>query len=209
MLKKNRRDEKYFNSTRGQIVTLLRTGLRTVEELAQALGITDNAVRAHLAALERDGLVRQNGSKRGIGKPAYTYELTAAAERLFPKAYDLVLNRLLGVLSRRSNPQELEELLREVGRNLASEQVPLGGDTRTRLKAATNLLNELGGMATLEENQGQFFIRGFDCPLAALVPDHPQVCQLAEALVSEYTGLQMKETCNQQEPARCSFQVLS
>jgi DNA-binding transcriptional ArsR family regulator len=35
---------------------------RTVEELAQALDLTDNGVRAHLTTLERDGIVRQRGS---------------------------------------------------------------------------------------------------------------------------------------------------
>ena len=52
------RDERFFASTRGRVTTLLRQGDRTVEELAQALGLTDNAVRAHLVTLERDGLVR-------------------------------------------------------------------------------------------------------------------------------------------------------
>ena len=33
--------------------------------LADALGLTDNAVRAHLFAVERDGLVRPSGTRRG------------------------------------------------------------------------------------------------------------------------------------------------
>ncbi|MDQ4000884.1 MAG: winged helix-turn-helix domain-containing protein, partial [Actinomycetota bacterium] len=72
-------DEKFFESTRGQVVALLRRSDRTVEELARALGLTDNGVRVHLAVLERDGIVRQRGSVRrssGGGKPAYVYELT-------------------------------------------------------------------------------------------------------------------------------------
>src|SRR5512135_2794287 len=49
----------FFASRRGQIITLLRRSSRTADELAQALGLTHTAVRAHLAALERDGLVHQ------------------------------------------------------------------------------------------------------------------------------------------------------
>ena len=66
---------RFLETTRGQIVALLRRGARTVEDLAKALGLTDNAIRAHLAALERDGLVRPDGSRRGIGagKPALVY----------------------------------------------------------------------------------------------------------------------------------------
>ncbi|MDP9487804.1 MAG: helix-turn-helix domain-containing protein, partial [Actinomycetota bacterium] len=96
------RDERFFASTRGQVVTLLRRSARTVEELARVLGLTDNGIRAHLAALERDGIVRQRGVvRRGSGKPAYVYGLTSQAEGLFPKAYGPVLRELLDVLAER------------------------------------------------------------------------------------------------------------
>jgi DNA-binding CsgD family transcriptional regulator len=64
-------DRKFFVSTRGRIVTLLRCTGRTVEELARALGLTDNGVRSHLAILERDGIVRQHGtvSHEGAANP--------------------------------------------------------------------------------------------------------------------------------------------
>src|SRR3712207_1307210 len=94
-----RPDQRFFSTTRGQVVQLLRRASRTVEELARALELTDNAVRAHLAALERDGLVRQGGLRRGPGKPSYTYGLTPESERLFPKPYGPVLRRLLDVLA--------------------------------------------------------------------------------------------------------------
>jgi predicted ArsR family transcriptional regulator len=108
-------DERFFESTRGKIVTLLRRSGRTVEELARALSLTDNGVRAHLAVLERDGIVRQRGSVRrssGGGKPAYVYGLTEQAEDLFPKAYEPALRRLLDVLSERLGSGESEALLR-------------------------------------------------------------------------------------------------
>ena len=56
--------------------------------MARALGLTDNAVRAHLATLERDGMVRQAGSRRptGAGKPATLYELQPDTETLLSRA---------------------------------------------------------------------------------------------------------------------------
>jgi predicted ArsR family transcriptional regulator len=47
-----------LKSTRGRILDLLRAKEQTVNELAAALELTDNAVRAHLLSLERDGLAR-------------------------------------------------------------------------------------------------------------------------------------------------------
>ena len=58
-------DKRFWSSTRGRIVLLLRRGSRTVHELAVALGLTDNAVRTHLTALERDGLVAPSGTRPG------------------------------------------------------------------------------------------------------------------------------------------------
>src|SRR5262245_13833383 len=66
-------NQRFFASTRGRIITLLRRASRTVDELAQVLGLTDNAVRAHLNTLERDGFVQQRGARRGNSKPSYVY----------------------------------------------------------------------------------------------------------------------------------------
>ena len=47
-----------MESTCGRMVTLLRRVGLTVEELAKVVGLTGNGVPAHLATLERDGVVR-------------------------------------------------------------------------------------------------------------------------------------------------------
>src|ERR1044072_2405358 len=105
-------DRRFMESTRGRVVSLLRGEPRTVEELATRLELTDNAVRAHLATLERDGIVRQSGIRRGARKPHFTYALTDEADRLFPKAYDALLNQLIAVLKHRLSPSEIEDALR-------------------------------------------------------------------------------------------------
>jgi len=73
---------KFDGPTRGQILALLRRGQMTVDELAQAIGVTDNAVRMHLAALERDGLARAVGVRRegNVGKPATLYAVPPEAD---------------------------------------------------------------------------------------------------------------------------------
>src|SRR5215217_4418285 len=90
-------NQRFLETTRGRILGLLRCGARTVEELAQAISLTDNAVRAHLATLERDGMVRSAGIRRGAGagKPSTLYELPPEAELVFSRAYPPVLTALL------------------------------------------------------------------------------------------------------------------
>ncbi|MCA1666754.1 MAG: helix-turn-helix domain-containing protein, partial [Thermomicrobia bacterium] len=88
-------NKRFWGSTRGRIITLLRRASRTVDELAQTLDLTDNAVRAQIATLKQDGLVEQRGVRRSTSKPAYAYDLTPEAEQLFPKAYAPALAQLL------------------------------------------------------------------------------------------------------------------
>src|SRR5207245_2177979 len=108
-------------STRGRVISLLRRASRTVSELSKALRVTDNAVRATLATLERDGLVRPGAKRPGVRKPNQAYELTAAAEALFPKPYGLLLKELFEVLTERLGPRARGEILRALAGRLADQ----------------------------------------------------------------------------------------
>lgn len=202
-------DERFFDSTRGRVVTMLRGEARTVEELARELDLTDNAVRAHLATLERDGLVRRHGARRGFRKPHFTYTLSPEAEALFPKAYDILLNQLIGALKGRMRPKALEDLLREVGRALDAGQA-LGGKKESlerRTNRAVDALAQLGGKAQAVREGDGLLIRSDACPLAAAVAEHPEVCLLAEALVAQIVGAAAEERCDREGAPKCVFAV--
>jgi predicted ArsR family transcriptional regulator len=205
----SRWDQRFFTSTRGQIVTLLRRTRQTVDDLAAALRLTDNAVRAHLVQLERDGLVRQRGVRRGERRPALVYELTPDAEQLFPKAYVPAMRQLLEVLASRTSSDQLEDIVREAGRRLAEGRAAQHGDERARLDAAAVVLSALGGLSEVETGpSGQLELRGYACPLGELVADRPELCALAESIVAEVSGLYVQENCDRQaEPPRCRFSV--
>jgi predicted ArsR family transcriptional regulator len=201
-------DERFFESTRGQIVTMLRSSACTVEDLAEKLNLTDNAVRAHLATLERDGLVRQSGLRRGPRKPHFTYVLTHEADKLFPKAYDTLLNQLIAVLKDRLTPPEIEAVLREVGRSVAADNA--GRDDvsfDTRVQRAVKVLETIGGSAEVEKHGDKIVIRGNGCPLAAAVSAHPEVCRLAETLVAEVVKAPVVEHCNREGRPSCRFEI--
>jgi predicted ArsR family transcriptional regulator len=206
---KTKLDKRFFDSTRGRIVTLLRGTTRTVNELAKELALTDNAVRAHLLSLERDGLVTQSGIQRGTRKPHFAYELTDEAEHLFPKAYDALLNQLIVVLKSRLAPATLEEILQEVGRSLAANKnlSAQNGDLKSRARKALDALEAIGGAARLEEDGDKLFIRSGGCPLATAVADHPEICRLAEALLTEIVGAKVQERCDREGSPQCAFEI--
>src|SRR6476620_5351888 len=200
---KTKLGERFFESTRGRIVSLLRGETLTVNELTEKLQLTDNAVRAHLLTLERDGLIKQSGVRRGFRKPHFAYKLTHDAEGLFPKAYDLLLNALINVLKNRLDPKAIAEVLREVGRSLAAGQASLKGSLESRARVAVKALEALGGSARIEKEETKLIIRSGSCPLAVAVSEHPEVCQLAEALLTEIVGVPVQERCDRDGPPQC------
>jgi predicted ArsR family transcriptional regulator len=137
------------------------------------------------------------------------YALTPEAAELFPRAYAPVLDGLLDALSQRLPPGVLEETVREVGRQMARERPLARGDLRERAVAAAALLEELGGMPEVREVDGAVWIAAWSCPLAAVVPSHPELCRLVEALLAEMMDALVRERCERDEPPRCSFEVVS
>ena len=210
-MKSTKLDKRFFESTRGRIVLLLRGSERTVDELAKELELTDNAVRAHLLALERDGLVQQSGVIKGFRKPHFAYILTREADQLFPKSYDSLFNQLLDVLKNRLSARALKEVLYEVGRKVASKQSfeakKQYQSLDARLNRALKALEELGGAAELIRERGKIVISSNSCPLAAAVVDHPEVCKVAESLVEEIVGMPVREVCNREHMPQCRFEV--
>ncbi|HEX6058559.1 MAG TPA: helix-turn-helix domain-containing protein, partial [Gemmatimonadaceae bacterium] len=190
---------RFLETTRGQIVALLRRRAHSVDELAQALGLTANAIRAHLSTLERDGLVRQEGVRRGpgAGKPATLYEIHPAAEPLFSRAYAPVLGALLDELVAQLPEDRSDALMEAVGRRLASELGrPPAGDLEARARAGAALLDSLGGETLLERGEDALVIRGCGgCPLSATVSRRPELCRAVEALLSEYIGATVQQRC--------------
>jgi predicted ArsR family transcriptional regulator len=202
---------RFPQTTRGRVLIHLRRGPATVEELAQALGLTDNAIRAHLTALERDGLVRQTGLRRGpgAGKPAAVYELAAEAEIGFSRAYAPVLTALLDELSARMPVADTEAVLLEAGSRLASAVPTPSTGLEERVREAAALLNELGGDVRVEREEGGLRIRGSGCPLSATVARRPEACRAVQGLLSEVIGAPVVLCCERQPRPRCCFTVPS
>jgi predicted ArsR family transcriptional regulator len=197
-------------NTRGRLIALLRRSPHTVEELATALGVTDNAVRAQLVTLERDGMVRQHGLRRGSGKPSFSYALRSDFEPLLSKAYIPMLVRLLRGMGERLPASQMTDLLNEVGQAWAGELPRLSGDLRSRVVAASNLLNDLGGVTEIEQDHRCLVIRGYSCPLALAVRENRGVCVAVQALLSRYLGENVVEHCDREgERVQCRFEVQS
>lgn len=204
-------------SSRAQILALLRRGEKAVDELAAAIGVSDNAVRLHLTTLERDGLVRAARLRREgqVGKPATVYAITRDGDAAFSKAYEPLLTSLLVTLAGRLDTRELADILRDVGRQLASTAPgsnavdDRGGASslEARVHEAVGVLQSIGGDAEVDRTNNGFLIRAFSCPLSRSVDACPPLCGAIEELVAGITGAKVKEQCDRGDRPRCAFAV--
>lgn len=197
-------------STREQIVAELRRGQHTVEELAVAIGVTDNSVRAHLAALEREGFVRIEALRRtpGAGKPAAVYGLQLAADVASSAAYPSVLAAVVEVLMESLPDRDATALLEEVGHRLArTAGGRASGNDEQRVEAAASALVALGGDLEVGRDGENLVIQGFGCPLASAVSSRPEMCNAVQVFVADVADAVTHQHCHHGERPRCRFIV--
>src|SRR6185437_12553342 len=200
--------ERLTGETTSKLLSLLRRSRLTITALADALHLTDNAVRTHIAALERDGIVEHVGTERGTGgKPARVYGLTGEGEELFPKAYALVLGGLVEEIARVDGWERATALLRAVGQRAAPAASAASADREGRVAAAATALRSLGGDVEVQRTERGYTLQGYGCPLSAVTMKHPEVCALARALVEEITGQSVTECCERNGRPRCNFRI--
>jgi DeoR family transcriptional regulator, suf operon transcriptional repressor len=202
--------QQLLDTSRGRIVTLLRGGGLTADDIARTLRLTRSAVRIQITAMERDGVVQTVGKRPGTTRPSRIFALTPEVELLLSKAYIPLLTGLVDVFADALPPDQVETLLRETGCLLA-RQLTRGkrvtGGLRSRVASVSAMMNEQLGAMTRVESNGMIVIRGAGCPLAALTGKHKGVCLALESLVTEIVGVPVRECCDRRDRPQCCFEI--
>jgi predicted ArsR family transcriptional regulator len=199
------------DGTRDRLLALLREGTWTVDDLAEKLGVTDNAVRFHLDALESLGTVRREGVRKAgvVGQPASIYSLSPAGEEAFSRAYAPVLIAVLEELRERTSAPQVVAFLKRVGKRLARGFSHSDGPLSTRVTDASTMLNALGGITSVEKSGKTFRIVGRACPLSRAVEADHCVCAAVTTLVAEVVGADVTERCDRSGRPKCCFEISS
>jgi predicted ArsR family transcriptional regulator len=200
-----------IKGTRGRVLALLREGAWTVDDLAARLGLTDNAVRFHLDALEQAGTVVKGALRRGggAGQPAVLYSLSVAGEEAFSRAYAPVLIAFLQELRQQMSTSQLLAFLKRIGKRLAPASRATAASLQTRVEGASDLLNSLGGVTAVEKKGTSYRIVGRACPLSRAVEEDHCVCAAVTSLVAEVVGADVTERCDRSGRPRCCFEISS
>jgi predicted ArsR family transcriptional regulator len=164
----------------------------TVDELSRALQITRNAVRQHLAVMERDGLVAQSVTRPTGGRPEQLYVLGERGRELFPRHYSWFSQLLIESMIEEAGHEALGARLDALGRRVAAQlksQSPAPGDTPQRIASLAQLMANLGYHArAVPAAEGLPQIEADNCVFHHLAARNPEVCRFDLALLSTYVG---------------------
>ncbi|MEO1146249.1 MAG: metalloregulator ArsR/SmtB family transcription factor [Cyanobacteria bacterium J06638_22] len=188
--------------TRRALVNLLKQeGAMDSQALAEQLGVSAMAVRQHLYALQEEKLVTYEEEPRAMGRPAKLWQLTAAADRLFPDGYAELTLGLIQSAIEAFGDEGFEKLLDVRTRHQIT-------DYQTRISSKDSLANKLnalaqqrtdeGYMAEVEMlNDGSFLLIENHCPICAAANACTGLCdrelEVFQSVLGEETRVERTE----------------
>ncbi|MFL0402511.1 helix-turn-helix transcriptional regulator [Bacillus nitratireducens] len=201
-------------TTKEEIIQLLKVkGEHTVAELAEALEITEMAIRRHLSKLENDELIYSKMVRQHIGRPTYLYGISQKGEDTFPKEYKQFAIDMLEDLARMGDEKILRYVLKERTKRM-EEQL------QKRVSNQKNLAYKVQEIAAMQEKNGymvqikrdgenSFVIEKQNCPLKEIAERFPQVCEDEKEMYNRlFAGADVKTLANMCEgDCSCSYQV--
>ncbi|HWK75614.1 MAG TPA: HTH domain-containing protein [Povalibacter sp.] len=165
----------------------------SVDELAQALGVTRTAVRQHLAALMRDGLVATGATRASGGRPQQLFVLTDGGKEAFPRHYSWFAQLLVEEIAKEHGTAGLRARLGRIASVVVAQmpqqqRPPNTAGSREKIEKLAGLMDELGYDAHMVKDKSGPVIEADNCVFHELAMRHPEICHFDLALLSGYTG---------------------
>ncbi len=186
-----------------------KSGL-TVVELSTQLKITRNAIRQHLVALEKEGLVAHGDSRPSGGRPEQLYVLTDAGRELFPRHYSWFAQLVVESIKQESGAQALRERLGAMGAGVAQQLRSQNAgleNPRQKVEKLSEIMEELGYDAnTPTLSDGALVIEADNCIFHHLAMANPEICQFDLDLLSTFTDSEVEhQECMAKGENVCRF----
>lgn len=183
-------------TTRRRILEALRRrGSATLQQLADAVGITRMGVHQHVKSLVASELVRVEREKNGVGRPRHRYALTEAANDVFPHRYDELAKGLVADVVAVGGAELLDRVFRERCDRLERlyRDRTSGKPLVERVRAVAEILEENGNMADWQQvDERTFVIREHNCAICELAKGHDAACRYELALLQRLLGAEVR-----------------
>jgi len=200
-----------IENTREKIVHAIRSqGRISVNELAEAAGVSPVSVRHHLAALAADQLIKAEEDRHGVGRPRKLYSLTERAFEQTPGRYLRLTHRILERMKDNLTDAEMQALFADIAGSMADEIDPLirNQPLDQRIQVLSDFLNEEGFAVEIEQEGSQLTLRELACPYFQISREHPEVCAISRTLISRTLGVDVeRQQWLMNGDTHCSFSL--
>ncbi len=200
------------SSLRRDLVLRLRLdGPSSPDQLAVRLGASRTGVLQQLRALELADLVSRQTVRHGVGRPRHLYDVTAAAQDLFPATYDALASGLLAAIGAVGGDALLEEVFaarrRQLGdrvRDQLSERVAPDASLAERVHGLADVQAQHGYLAdTVIGLDGAILLREHNCAIYHVASTTPAACQAELELFREVLGADVQRETHIAAGDRC------
>lgn len=200
-----------LHETRQKIIEYLKEkDEATVDELAAVVNLTPMAVRYHLNVLQKDNLISAPTVRRpeGRGRPQQVYQLTEAADELFPVDYYSLTDYILYELTVQMGEEWVHQLFDRIADRLVKEAPAVKDDQsiEERLDQVIHFLKEKGFVVEWEADKESYLIHAHSCPYRQVAKDHNQVCLLDKRIIAAMLNAQPTRTaCLTRGDGHCTY----
>lgn len=188
-----------YRGPRGQIlVDLKRNGSNTARGLAEALGLSLNAVRHHLRELEQEELVHHRREQRGLGAPTFAFHLSPAGDGLFPQRYKEIVTDVLDRIAERAGREAVTGALEDRFEVLARriEDRTAAAEPAARLEIVRRALQDDGFMADWTVDGDGYRLTEHHCAFRELAERFPEVCDAEARFLARVLSARVERTAH-------------
>ncbi|MDN5752100.1 MAG: HTH domain-containing protein [Nitrosospira sp.] len=183
-----------------QLLKLLRgskSGL-SVDELAQELEITRNAVRQHLASLEAERLVEAGITRpSGGGRPQQLYILTELGKEMSPRQYSWLAQLVVASVQREGGAEKRGRRMKEIGVNVAHQirsQYPGLTTHEEKVEKLAEVMDLLGYNArNVTVPGGETVIEADNCVFHPMAQKDLEICNIDRGLMGTFTDSKVEQ----------------
>jgi predicted ArsR family transcriptional regulator len=198
------------------LLRLRQSGPASPDELAAALGASRTGVLQQLRTLEAANLVRHETERHGVGRPRHRYDVTPAAQRLFPSNYSGLAAGLLQAIRSVGGHELLDEVLaahrRRIGQRVLQvldDRVPADAPLVDRVRALAVIQDEQGYLSDVQiAPDGTIRLHERNCAVYQVANGEPAVCAAELELFRDVLGRNVvRETHIVSGDRCCTFRV--
>lgn len=206
----------HAHELRRAIVTELRRGgPASPDGLAERLGTSRAGIAQQLHVLEGDGLVTRQSVRHGVGRPRHVYDVSPAAQGLFPAAYEGLAAGLIEAMDALGGEELLGQVFEARRRQLSdklrsslAERIAPDAPLVERVRELAVLQDQAGYLCNAEVDGDQLRITQHNCAIYQVASGSHLACDNEIKLFEEVLDADLvRETHIARGDRTCSYRI--